>query len=507
MRTICGFLLAAATLIPVSAQTTLSGSWSGVYRIQQDSLHFVLHVTGSNENLSATADSPEECRYRMPTDTFTGTFSDGVISGLLKQHKAGVPLTLTKNDDGSQPADSVSDLAACVAGTWKGLIAFPSGGLHIVLHVQGTNENLTATADSPDQNVYGDSVDRITLSGQRLDFAMTKYGIDFSGIFSNGSISGTFVQYGVKVPLKLERLDLIMSPKEREREGLILEESVQKNDAVAHPYLDEPLKQLVKRIPELKGISPASDQRPLAMILQKTGARVDEFFASMVDLIANEEIKQKRLGTFGVAGGSESIRDNYLVLRRGDGTRIDFDEFRMDENGRRLEQVGQTSGFLVTSGFALISVHFSRALQPDSRFLYLGDQKIGAGDTYVVAFAQLPGQASLKVSLRGPSGSAVHMLTQGVAWVDKGSFQVLRMRTDLLARQPEIGLETQTTKVDFTELRLKDLAASLWLPRDVDVYLKLRRSLGRPVDEEFRNVHHYSNFRRYRVVTRMVAPQ
>jgi hypothetical protein len=91
------------------------------------------------------------------------------------------------------------------------------------------------------------------------------------------------------------------------------------------------VKQLLKRIPELKGISPAADQQALAMILQKSGARVDEFFVTMVDLVAHEEIKQERLGTFGVAGGSESIRDNYLVLRRGDGTRVDFDEFRMDE--------------------------------------------------------------------------------------------------------------------------------------------------------------------------------
>jgi len=39
MRFICGFLLAVTTVIPVSAQTTISGSWSGLVRIQEQTLH------------------------------------------------------------------------------------------------------------------------------------------------------------------------------------------------------------------------------------------------------------------------------------------------------------------------------------------------------------------------------------------------------------------------------------------------------------------------------------
>jgi len=68
MRFICGFLLAVTTVIPVSAQTTISGSWSGLVRIQEQTLHFVLHFTGNGENLSATADSPDQSAYRVRVD-------------------------------------------------------------------------------------------------------------------------------------------------------------------------------------------------------------------------------------------------------------------------------------------------------------------------------------------------------------------------------------------------------------------------------------------------------
>jgi hypothetical protein len=287
--------------------------------------------------------------------------------------------------------------------------------------------------------------------------------------------------------------------------GQQTEQSQQK--AEPQPYLEEPLKQLVKQIPELKGIRAAEDQQDLPMILKKTGDEVDEFFNNAIDLVANEEIQQQRLGSFGVAVAGESVRDNYLILREGNGTRADFDEFRTDENGNRLEQLGIHRGFLVTSGFALICAHLSTAFQQDSTFRVLGEEKVGARETYVVAFAQRSSNANLVVTMAGPSGDVVHMLTQGIAWVDKENFHVVRMRTDLLAPHPEIGLQAQTTKVNFDEVQFVDVATPLWLPRDVSVDVKLGKYVDRPFPLEFRNVHHYTDYRRYRVSTRVVAPQ
>jgi hypothetical protein len=278
-------------------------------------------------------------------------------------------------------------------------------------------------------------------------------------------------------------------------------------EAEPEPYLEEPLKLLVKQVPELKGIRPADDQQDLPMILKKTGDEVDEFFKNAIDLVANEEIEQQRLGSFGVAVAGESVRDNYLILREGNGTRADFDEFRTDENGNRLDQLGIHRGFLVTSGFALICAHLSTAFQPDSTFRILGEEKVGARETYVVAFAQRSSKANLVVTMAAPSGDVVHMLTQGIAWVDKENFHVVRMRTDLLAPHPEIGLQAQTTKVNFGEVEFVDVAMPLWLPRDVSVDVKLGKYVDRPFPIEFRNVHHYKDYRRYRVATRMVTPQ
>lgn len=304
-------------------------------------------------------------------------------------------------------------------------------------------------------------------------------------------------------------------------------EVIEQKNQEAHPYLEQPLKELVKRIPELKSIRPASDQQKLSSILQKTGATVDEFFSNLVDLIALEEITQERLIYHdlpsGMPGGlfpvTERVRDSYLILRRKENSRARINEFRMDAVGNRIVEEGIDKGFFVTSGFALSSVHFSTAVQWDSRFLLLGDQKIDRQDTYVVAFAQIPGEAHNTVTMVGRHGFTVHLLTQGIAWVDKRNFHILRMRTDLLARQPEIGLEQQTTKIRFSEVRFGDVPVPLWLPRDVDVNLKFADPAARQhavnsrgpltfgaFDAVFRNIHRYTNYRRYRVSTKMLTP-
>ena len=110
----------------------------------------------------------------------------------------------------------------------------------------------------------------------------------------------------------------------------------------AHPYLEEPPKKLIKRIPELKGLRPEEDQQALPMILEKSGERVDGFFHHVVDLLAHEEIAQERLDGIGAIEAREFVRDSYLILRHGEEKGANISEYRMDEKGNRMNEVGFT---------------------------------------------------------------------------------------------------------------------------------------------------------------------
>ena len=92
------------------------------------------------------------------------------------------------------------------------------------------------------------------------------------------------------------------------------------------------------------------------------------------------------------------------------------------------------------------------------------------------------------------------VLTQGILWVDKNSFQIIRMRSDLLAPNNEIRLDQLTTEVAFGEVQLQDVPNPLWLPRDVDVSMEIDK-------QKFRNLHHYTDYRKYRVAVKVGTPQ
>lgn len=281
--------------------------------------------------------------------------------------------------------------------------------------------------------------------------------------------------------------------------------------ANARPYFDEPLPQLIKRVPELRHLQPARSQAELPIILQKTGERVDDFFRHITDLTAREEISLLRLKrdlpTSRPEMSSERVRDSYLILRHGGKNRTDIVEYRTDAKGDGFDQTVVRRGYIVTSGFALNCNYFATGFQGESKFSYLGEQKVGAQETYVVGFAQQPGKATLTVRMRGRSGTPVLMLVQGIAWIDKSNYQIVRLRTDLLAPRWDVGLNQQTTEVALNQVQFPGMAGPLWLPSSVKVFVEFTTHNG-DVDEfyelSYRNEHRYTDYQRYSVATKII---
>jgi hypothetical protein len=97
--------------------------------------------------------------------------------------------------------------------------------------------------------------------------------------------------------------------------------------------------------------------------------------------------------------------------------------------------------------------HFGGPQQALSEFRYLGSQVIGGESTEVVAFAQHVDP----VAVRGRfvfGVPSVPLLVQGVAWINPRDYHIVRMRTDLLAPQPNAGLKRVSTGVLFQEVNV-----------------------------------------------------
>ena len=261
----------------------------------------------------------------------------------------------------------------------------------------------------------------------------------------------------------------------------------------AKPYLDENIFDLEKEVPELKGLTPAASQEELNSILGGVGARCVDLLKRTPNVIADEQVS-----TYVSHFMSSEQEFSYLVIVNQTDQGSIVREYRTDARGTPVSEPGGSWG----QGFALMWAHFFPATQPESRFRYLGTQRIDNQEVMVVAFAQIPEQVTMPAEFT-VAGARISILYQGIAWIDPASKRILRMREDLLAPRPDAKLTRFTAKVRYGAVVVKKAEAAvpqdanLWLPRQADLDWNLAGQAGG-------ERHTYSNYRLYVVKSRLV---
>ncbi len=290
----------------------------------------------------------------------------------------------------------------------------------------------------------------------------------------------------------------------------------------ARPLLDYPLPDLLRAAPELQGLEPAENQDELALILDKAGKVTEDLLDTMPNLISREDVTRAKPGKVtedslgsmpnwgllnnaiqatlhdqGSAKGQSRREFDYLILVHRQEASDTVEEYRSGPGGTGLEAENLEDSYMLTSGFASSWLHFHPMNRSAARFRYLGQQTDRGLRCYVVAFAQIPGWATVTGKVVNDMRSVL-ILYQGIAWIDEASFRIVRLRMDLLAPRPDIGLERQTTELHFGETRLPQTVSPLWLPQEVVVTTGMNKQL-------YRNVHRYSDYRLFKVETKILS--
>lgn len=272
----------------------------------------------------------------------------------------------------------------------------------------------------------------------------------------------------------------------------------------AHPYLDDAIPDLERKVPELKGLNAESDAPP--DLWAKFGSSISEMVNKVPSLAADEEIDQTQrpngtehsMGCMRCPGNAAAERResfNYLMLIHETATGKMLEEDRT-ETRPRPDQPPLQPFF---RGFVQEWIAFWPGNRSEAHFRYLGEQKIQGRRAFVVAYAQVPGAVPLPGQIQ-VKGRNIPLLLQGVAWIDSESYQILQLRTDLLEPQLEIDLLTQTSEIRFGPVRIPTLDLTLWLPKNVNVESKT-------TDDIFDEQHSYSKYHLYQATARiLVAP-
>ena len=256
-------------------------------------------------------------------------------------------------------------------------------------------------------------------------------------------------------------------------------------------YVDQTPFELGAHVRELIDLSAPSglDDSPQtqAGLLDSVGQNVKEFIESFPGATASEEITMQQLWHDGKVVASKTRTFRYVIVREGSGDSSQLHEYRTDAAGKAEDPWGLYRGFRPTTGFASTVVALHPSASSDALFRHLGTEMLAGKATEVVAFAQRPGVTRVAGRVELGKESSIRMLLQGIAWIDPGSHQIVRLRTDLLAPLVEAGLFRYTTEVDFREVRLGAIGRALWLPAEATVTTERNGAI-------YRNLHRFSDY-------------
>jgi hypothetical protein len=267
-------------------------------------------------------------------------------------------------------------------------------------------------------------------------------------------------------------------------------------------YIEFPIQKLKYAVPALNGIKYDASQEQLPQILAGVAKKIADVLPRLPDLISREDVYHFQSEPDANSPGGQSAaqpwsREFKFLLqcqRNADGSTT-IAESRVDSKGRSAKASGPFTA-LSGYGFAYQWLFFSTANQPEFRFRYLGQQDKEGRKTFVVAFAQLPSKVTNPAYFQS-EGKTAPFYYQGILWVDQSTFDIVVLRTDLLAPLEDLHLRQLTTVLSFRSVPIKGYDAVFWLPREV--YLSSDQGAG-PAEES----HRYSDYHLFHAEARIV---
>jgi hypothetical protein len=229
------------------------------------------------------------------------------------------------------------------------------------------------------------------------------------------------------------------------------------------------------------------------MLLERVGQTLTLLFHDFPRVACDEEVVSEAYPKTPslVRHMSQPRTFRYIVVPRPGDHVPAFEEYRTDLKGNPLKATHPSGLFMITSGYVSTCLFLSPSDQDYGRFRHFGIQTLRERECHVVGFAQEAARVHRTGTIRFGDKEVV-VLVQGLVWIDSKTFQILRIATWLLAPRTDIGLDSQTSTVDFYPVRPKGFERVLWLPREVMVVMDYRGT-------RYQNTHHYSNFKLFRV--------
>lgn len=209
---------------------------------------------------------------------------------------------------------------------------------------------------------------------------------------------------------------------------------------------------------------------PAASVIEAAGAHVTELVSHLNSIDATEELIHQPLDEIGRPIETDKKFFDYLVTI-GD-VRPGMLQVKELRNGTDDPKI--FPGGLATLGVPALALAFHPDIRGDYNMTCEGLGNLRGRPAWIVHFVQKIGKPGRLRAYR--INGIDHVLNiEGRAWIEKDSFQILRVETDLVHPMPEIELLSDHMEVNYEAVYFRGKGETFWLPSSAQMYFEFRK--------------------------------
>lgn len=229
----------------------------------------------------------------------------------------------------------------------------------------------------------------------------------------------------------------------------------------------------------------------LQALLAKARSRVDQFSRQFSYLRYDDDVVEAKLKKNDKVAYKQEIVFDSLLRTRFDEGKLRVDEQRLvAKPPRRVEK----RPLLETYGFSALEMIFHPYYESSFRFADAGSDVQQGKMLQKVTFQHVPNTPSpILYQTLGPDRP---LNVSGTAWIDPATGGIYRIDATVSSGISDAGIKSIEASVVFQPILLQDEKEPELLPVTATINLETPR-------QHWRNVHRYSDYRKYRVAVNM----
>ena len=218
---------------------------------------------------------------------------------------------------------------------------------------------------------------------------------------------------------------------------------------------------------------------------------IDKFFEQTSNVVCKENVAQTLVGKNGKPMYREESVFEYQLQSSSQSGSLRLVESR---DVRKAAFRDPSKTLLITNGFTNMLLILHGNYEPSYVFEPVGEEQFNGRTLVKIHFKPVAGASSPAAIQMSSHNYALPM--KGDVWIDSESAVVVKLTTSLDGNLDDLGLHNLRSEIHYSAVQFHDPEEAYWMPASAVIDVETPK-------QHWRNVHRFSDFRRFRATVRV----